>query len=212
MMSLITVGVCLATYMPSIAAASNTTASPSALSTSTATACGAAADICPACDLQNITDASGASYKVYCNSIISSTELDAVTNAQAAGTPRLCMEACDEFAGCIGAYYYVGSCVLATGALEGIVQETGNTAFLRYAATAFASSSALSSRSMASTRVHTSSHATATGVLASSTSGASSNTSSSCKAAAIGCPSCDGEEVTDSRGQTVSRPSCKACA
>lgn len=212
MKSFITLAALLAASVPSIFAseplrpetsvANGTTSTLNAAAASSTNACGVTPEVCLSCDNQNITDASGASYTVYCASMINSTDRYTATNANATGTYRLCMQACDDFSGCLGAYYSTfGDCILATGTFSNLVQAEGYTAFRKVVVS---SSSTRTHSTTTKLPISTTSllFPSVTGTVASATSGGSTNMSSSCQATAISCPSCDGKVVTDDRGKS----------
>lgn len=83
---------------------------------------------CPACNGQNITDSNGSTYAAHCSSYISSS---AISQQPTLLTPSECLLACDGFFGCTGAYITDdGNCTLAIGALFGMLDLDGYTAFV----------------------------------------------------------------------------------
>ena len=186
---------------------------PSSLPSGT---CGSTSDFCPECDGQSFTDGWAYPYRVHCDSMVTSSDDYYVTNFSAANATQDCLQACDDFVGCLGVTCLPEvRCILATGSFVGVAQNPGYNAFVRATGSSYTSvdnamtSSSLSRKSTEPSSTHRTSSTTRSHSSAQVTGSPKlppySNTtasSSSCQASNVSCTACDGTSIIDSRGNT----------
>lgn len=182
-------------------------AAQTASSSSAAGICGDVPDICPSCDGQVIKDASGTKYSVTCSASLRSTDQYEVKNRDAVNTTRLCLEACDDFDGCVGVTYFEnGDCVLATGEIEDIASIDGGVekvALLKVASTTSTSMTAPVTANAVTTSFSTITPSTVLNrTMPTNATVPPSETPKVCNLTDISCPECEGGVVTDGRNQT----------
>ena len=191
-------------------------ATPSSLSESSK--CSEALSLCPACNWQEVTyiNSHGGhqSFSVFCNSTISDGQY--YSNVHAA-SPRQCMEACEDLAGCVGVVLgpQENSCSLAKGGNANITRHEDYTALVPtlytlsppHVASLSLALSQHHSTNQRSSSQHSSSHHSSSqqsmksgNPIASGTKTTSST--SACSTTAVSCPQCDDTDIKDAVGKT----------
>ncbi|KAK4569861.1 hypothetical protein LTR86_002830 [Recurvomyces mirabilis] len=151
---------------------------------------------CPDCDGEQVIDATGKHYKVFCDSQIFSEDQ---YNIQEWLSPQGCLAECDRFSWCQGTTYYANrNCELANGTDAFPEQMPGYTGFLPVATKSYVPATAPSAFPTTNSYIPVSNSAsTLSAVVPSTTISIASQPTTSCDSSKARCPLCDGVSVVD---------------
>ncbi|KAK3673692.1 hypothetical protein LTR78_006597 [Recurvomyces mirabilis] len=164
-------------------------------STQPTSQCQSANISCPACEGEQVTDATGKNHKVFCNSQIFSENQYSI---QEWLSPQGCLAECDRFSWCQGTTYYANrNCELANGPDVFPEQMPGYTGFLPVATKSYTPATAASAFPTTNSYVPVSSSTATPAVVPSTTTSLAASTTLSCDSSEARCPLCDGVSVVD---------------